>query len=295
MLFDCWLFVIGLCIGSFLNVVIARVPREQSLVHPRSRCPRCGHQLAWYENIPVVSWLALRGRCRSCGQPISPRYVIVELLTGLLFLACRARFGWDWPLVLGLTLIVILIPLTFIDLEHWLLPFVITIPGIFAGILVSIPLGWIRVRDAAIGAAAGFLLFWAMEFIGEKIFKKEALGGGDKFLLALLGAFLTWKALLGVVFLSSLQGALVGGLLLAIRGRAGPAPVEAPEEPKEQPAEAPGQEEEEEDDDDDWEPGPTNMPFGPWLALSGLELLLFGPALSAVLPSLTARMLGAGG
>lgn len=300
-LFDVWLFILGLCIGSFLNVVIARVPHEQSLVKPRSRCPKCQNQLTWYENIPVFSWLFLRGRCRKCGQPISVRYVVVELLTALLFLACRVRFDWSWELVISLTLVTLLIPLTFIDLEHWILPHVITWPGVVVGVLLSIPLGMPRLIDSAIGAAVGFLVFWAMEFIGEKIFKKEALGGGDKFLLALLGAFLTWKPLLGIIFLSSFQGALVGGLMLLIHGRAGPAPSQPPppiasSDPppiEDSPRDPPGGEvPHDEDEEDDWEPGPTNMPFGPWLALSGLEIMFFGPALAGALPDLTARLLG---
>ncbi|MGZ3460517.1 MAG: prepilin peptidase, partial [Archangium sp.] len=109
----------GLLFGSFLNVVIARVPAGESIVRPRSRCPRCGHQLAWYENIPVLSWLALRGRCSSCGQPISWRYPLIELLTAALFLACQRRFGWSPELVSALVLVLVLVPLSFIDLEHW--------------------------------------------------------------------------------------------------------------------------------------------------------------------------------
>ncbi len=272
------LVVYGLLIGSFLNVVIARVPHGQSIVRPRSRCPKCGHQLSWFENIPVFSWLALRGKCRKCRAPISPRYVIVELLTGLLFLACLVRFGWGWELLSAVVLVTLLIPLTFIDLEHWILPFELTIPGIVLGVLLSIPLGKERLVDSAIGVVAGFLAFWLLEIVGRAVFKKEALGGGDKFLLALLGGFLGWQALLGIVFLSSMQGALIGGLLLAIRGRAGPAP--APE-----PTPKPAQKNEEEgDEEDDWVPGPTNIPFGPWLALAGLEILLIGPWLAERLP-----------
>ncbi len=323
--------VMGLLFGSFLNVVIARVPYGQSIVSPRSRCPKCGHQLAWYENIPVLSWLALRGRCSSCSQPISWRYPAIELLTALLFLACQRRFGWSPELVSGLILVLLLVSLSFIDLEHWILPHELTLPGIAAGLALSIPLGLERVRDSAIGAVAAFLIFWGMEWLGEKIFKKEALGGGDKYLLALIGAFLTWKALLGVIFLSSLQGALVGSLMLLIHGRAGPAP--APEEPgvpatgtppdlgtppvgepgvspvpevsaapttgsapesgappEGEPGVAPeqagarGADDEEDDEDDDWVPGPTNIPFGPWLSLAALEVMLIGPWLSTVLP-----------
>ncbi|WP_414641224.1 prepilin peptidase, partial [Archangium sp.] len=196
--------IMGLLFGSFLNVVIARVPYGQSIVSPRSRCPQCGHQLAWYENIPVLSWLGLRGRCSSCGEPISWRYPAIELLTALLFFACQRRFGWSPELVSGLILVLLLVSLSFIDLEHWILPHELTLPGIAAGLALAVPLGLERVRDAAIGAAAAFLIFWGMEWLGEKIFKKEALGGGDKYLLALIGAFLTWKVLLGVIFLSSL-------------------------------------------------------------------------------------------
>ncbi|HSP81911.1 MAG TPA: prepilin peptidase [Myxococcaceae bacterium] len=285
----------GLLFGSFLNVVIARVPYEQSIVTPRSRCPKCGHQLSWYENIPIFSWLALRGRCRSCGEPISWRYPAVELLTAALFMACLSRFGWGPELVLGLVLVLLLVPLTFIDLEHWILPFSLTLPGIAAGLALSVPLGMPRLIDAAMGAAVGFLVFWGMEWLGEKIFKKEALGGGDKYLLALIGAFLTWKALLGIIFLSSLQGAVVGSLLLLIRGRAGPAPAEEPS-PEQAPApvvaqelQPPAQElqppsGEEEEEEDDWVPGPTNIPYGPWLSAAALEVMLLGPWLAGVLP-----------
>ena len=232
------LLIMGLLFGSFLNVVIARVPEGLSIVKPRSRCPRCGHTLAWFENIPLFSWMALRGRCRSCGQPISWRYPLIELLTALLFLACQRRFGWTPELVASLVLVMLLVPLSFIDLEHRILPRELTLPGIAAGVVLSVPLGMTRLRDSVIGALAGYFLFWGMEWLGEKIFKKEALGAGDKDLLALIGAFLTWKALLGVIFLSSLQGAVVGSLLLLTRGRAGPAPV-PPGEPSPVPPEGP--------------------------------------------------------
>lgn len=309
-------FVMGLLFGSFLNVVIARVPYEQSIVHPRSRCPKCGHQLAWYENIPVLSWLALRGRCSACGQPISWRYPAIELLTALLFLACQRRFGWTPELVSALVLVLLLVSLSFIDLEHWILPSNLTGPGIAAGVALSVPMGMERVRDSVIGAVVGYLVFWGMEWLGEKIFKKEALGGGDKHLLALIGAFLTWKALLGVIFLSSLQGAVVGSVMLLLYGRAGPAPepeatpsvpAATPVEPEAtvkepdttvkgsdasatpvgepgpaQPDATPAGEDEEEDD---WVPGPTNIPFGPWLSLAALEVMLLGPWLRGLLPA----------
>lgn len=289
-----WLFAVGLAVGSFLNVVIARVPEGLSIVKPRSRCPKCGHMLPWYENIPLFSWIALRGKCSSCKTPISFRYPAVELLTGLLFLACLRKFDWTFPLVSAVVLVSLLIALTFIDLEHWLLPFALTIPGTIAGILLSIPQGLGALRDSAIGAAVGFFVFWAMEFVGEKIFKKEALGGGDKFLLALLGAFLTWKALLGIIFLSSLQGAVIGILMIAIKGRAHPAPESEAEKPEPEPPAENADEKaaEGDEEEDDWTPGPTNIPFGPWLSLAGLELLLFGPELARLAPGLVGEMLG---
>lgn len=386
-LFTAFLLVLGLCIGSFLNVVIARVPEGLSIVRPGSRCPKCGHVLSWYENIPVLSWLALRARCRSCHAPISARYVLVELLTGLLFLACLRRFGWTYELFPALVLVGLLIPLTFIDLAHWILPFSLTVPGIAAGLVLAVPRGADAVVDATLGAVIGFLAFRLMEYVGWKVFRKEALGGGDKFLVALLGAFLSWRALLGILFLSSLQGAVVGIAMLGLTGRAGPStPPDAepkktpegvappPEVPGVTPHEGadpasarplgdervtlhegvappsvppddaplvgvgatpavPGNTEESEpestmtweftrpgiplwkrvllvpwcllfqpipdapmDDEtgeeEEWVPGPTNIPFGPWLALAGLEVMLLGPWLARVLPMDIAMLLG---
>jgi leader peptidase (prepilin peptidase)/N-methyltransferase len=302
-LFAAGLAILGLLVGSFLNVVIARVPHDLSIVRPRSRCPHCGHSLPWYENIPLLSWLYLRGKCRGCGAPISWRYPVVELLTSLLFIACLRRFGWTWELASALMLVVLLIPLTFIDLEHWLLPFALTIPGIALGLLFSIPQGLERFRDSALGAAAGFFGFLAMERIGRRVFKREALGGGDKYLLALIGAFLTYRALLGVVFLASLQGAVVGSILLALSGRAGPAPP-----PNERGERAPipsppptgadipeGPAPVGHDEEDDWQPGPTNLPYGPWLALGALEVMLLGPWLAELFPWRAVRILVSGG
>src|SRR6185295_15608658 len=228
--FTAWLFVLGCCVGSFLNVVIVRLPAGESIVRPGSRCPKCGHALRWYENVPLVSFLALRGRCSNCKAPISWRYPAVELLVGALYLVAFFRTGPTRELGLALGLVSFLVPLTFIDLEYWELPFELTLPGIAAGIGLSALVSLERVRDAAIGAAVAFAAFWLLEILGEKIFKKEALGGGDKYLLALIGAFLTYRPLLGVVFLASLQGALVGVALLVWRGRAGPAPAGAQEQ-----------------------------------------------------------------
>jgi leader peptidase (prepilin peptidase) / N-methyltransferase len=298
-------FGFGLVVGSFFNVVIARVPAGESIVHPGSRCPHCGHALAWFENVPLFSWLVLGARCRGCRAPISGRYPAVELLTGLLFLACWLRFGLSWSLLRGLLLVGFLVPLTFIDLEHWLLPFELTLPGLAIGILSASLLGVNALRDSVFGAAAGFLFFWGLEAVVRWLLRREGLGAGDKWLVALLGAFLGWQPLFGLVLLSNVQGAVVGSALLLFRGRAGPAPVvpatsraplpglatavgasgapsgvEAKLEPKGPPQE-----------DDDWSPGPTHLPFGPWLALAGLELVLLGPVLDRFLPAPLARVL----
>ncbi|MCP3143994.1 prepilin peptidase [Pyxidicoccus xibeiensis] len=328
--FAAWLFVTGLVVGSFLNVVIARVPLEQSIVRPRSRCPKCGHVLAWYENIPLVSWMALRARCRGCATPISIRYPLVELLTGLLWFACLRRFGWTYELAPALVLVTLLVPLTFIDLDHWILPRSITVSGMFAGLVLAWPRGLDAFWDAVWGLVVGFLAFRLMEYVGWKFFKKEALGAGDKYLVAMLGAFLSWRALLGILLFASLQGAVVGILMLALTGRAGPR-GEATEGPEGSDGEAPAGEEppltmtweftkpglplwqrlllvpvclllqpipdaplDEEGEEEDWVPDRTSIPFGPWLALAGLEVLLLGPWLSRVLPPEIGLMLGAG-
>jgi leader peptidase (prepilin peptidase) / N-methyltransferase len=322
-LFAIWLFLMGASIGSFLNVVIARLPNDESIVRPRSKCPSCQSPIAWYDNVPLISWLMLRGRCRKCGARISFRYFVVELLTGTLFLLALVRFGWAFPLVQALVLISLLIPLVFIDAEHWILPFEITIPGVGVGLLLSLYHGLPGLEQAAIGAGAGFLAFRAMELLGYLAFRKEAMGAGDKFLVALIGAFLSWKALLGIIFLSSLQGAVFGLARIALTGRAGPAPEED-EAPKLGPDGKPLEitpepeptvtweftkpglalwkrallvpwcllmqpipdaiEDEETGEEEEWVPGATNLPFGPWIGLAAIELMLWGPWLAERLP-----------
>jgi leader peptidase (prepilin peptidase)/N-methyltransferase len=284
------LVVLGLVLGSFLNVVIARLPAGQSVAWPGSRCPHCGHAIRWWENVPVVSWLLLRARCSSCKGAISWRYPLVEALTAGLFVACQQRHGWSYPLVPALVMVCLLVPLTFIDLEHWILPHELTWTGIATGVLLAIPVGQDAVVESVLGAVVAFCGFWAMEYVGAWIFKKEALGGGDKFLLALIGAFLGWHVLLGVVLLSSLQGSVVGILMLVVHGRAGPAPVP----PESAAPAAPGSKEQDEAPEDDWVPGPTNIPFGPWLAAAALEMMLLGPWFRAQLPPAFAEVLGAG-
>jgi leader peptidase (prepilin peptidase) / N-methyltransferase len=331
-----WLGLTGLAIGSFLNVVIARVPEGQSIVHPRSKCPRCGHMLPWYENIPVFSWLALRAKCSNCKAPISIQYPMVELITGILYLAAYLRFGWSWQLVGALVFFSLLIPLIVIDAQQWILPFELTLPGIGLGVVLQAPLGSSALFDGFVGALAGFLSFRAFEVLGWLAFRKEAMGAGDKFLVAMVGAFLSWRVLLAVIFLSSLQGAVFGIVRIALTGRAAPPtrppdPIAPPPDPNapppdpnalppapalQPPAEpplptmswaflAPGlsplkrlallpwslflQPIPDEPTDEhglevDWTPGASNLPFGPWIGLAAIEIMLFAPWVAQNLP-----------
>jgi leader peptidase (prepilin peptidase)/N-methyltransferase len=205
---------LGLCIGSFLNVVIHRLPRGASVVTPPSRCPGCSYQLRWSDNIPVLSWLFLKGRCRKCGTPISIRYPIVEILTMLMFLLHWWVFGWTALMGVRVAFATALIALFAIDLEHHLLPNVITLPGIAAGLIVSLvlPPG---ILDAIVGTILGGGVLWA---IGEAYYRysgQEGMGGGDVKMLAMIGAFLGWKLVLVTLVLSSVTGSLIGILVLA--------------------------------------------------------------------------------
>ena len=210
------LAVFGLVIGSFLNVCIHRLPKRKSIVSPPSQCPHCGYVLRWYDNIPVVSYVALGGRCRGCKARISPRYPIVELITMLVFVAHGLVFGLDIMLVPRLLFACALIVLFAIDLEHHLLLDVITLPGIVVGLLFSLmlPPG---ILSAIIGVLVGGGVLW---LIGEAYYRyagEEGMGGGDVKMLAMIGAFLGWKlAVLTLVF-SSLAGSVVGLIVIASR------------------------------------------------------------------------------
>jgi len=209
--------ILGLALGSFLNVVIFRLPRRQSLVWPGSACPTCGQPIRWYDNVPVVGWLVLRGTCRDCGAPISPRYPIVEAATAVAFLACYWAVGPQPLLVPRLLLVASLIALFAIDLEHQLLPDRITLPGIVAGLLFSI---WLPpgLRDAIYGVLLGGGFLWALGEAWSRLRGMEAMGFGDVKMLAMIGAFLGWKLVIVTFVLSSIVGGLfAAGLLLSRR------------------------------------------------------------------------------
>lgn len=208
--------ILGLAVGSFLNVCIHRIPRKASIVQPPSSCPKCGYVLRWTDNVPVVSYAMLGGRCRSCRTPIPIRYPIVEIATMLVFVAHYLVFGLDVILVPRLLFASALIVLFAIDLEHHLLPNVITLPGIVVGLAFSamLPPG---IVDALIGALVGGGVLW---LIGEAYYRysgQEGMGGGDVKMLAMIGAFLGWKLVILTLVLSSFVGALIGGLVLATR------------------------------------------------------------------------------
>jgi leader peptidase (prepilin peptidase)/N-methyltransferase len=256
--------ILGLAIGSFLNVVIHRLPRmlqaqwkaqcaeleggsppqtpRYNLWTPGSHCPSCSRPLRIVHNIPLVSYLALRGRCAFCGSPISVRYPIVEALTALLFAWVAAHFGWSVAGVGGLLLTAVLVALALIDADTTLLPDDLTLPLIWIGLLINLRPTYAPLPQAVIGAVAGYLSLWSVYWIFKLVTGKEGMGYGDFKLLAALGAWLGWKMLLPIILMSSLVGALIGITLIVLARRGREIPI----------------------------------PFGPYLAAAGFLVLLYG-------------------
>ena len=227
-------FALGLCFGSFLNVCIYRLPRGKSVVAPRSACPHCGNLIPLYHNLPVLSWLILRGKCRSCKQPISPRYLVIELLTGLLFLGCYAHFGWTLAALKCDVLGYLLLGLIFTDAETKLLPDAMTLPGLALGIgfsllvpvndlasrimpgmvspVMSSEISWRlwSLADSLLGAAVGASFLYGAAAIYLRARGVEGMGFGDVKLMAMIGAFLGTKLTVLTIFASSLAGSLFG-------------------------------------------------------------------------------------
>lgn len=207
---------LGLAIGSFLNVVIHRLPRRESLVSPGSRCPSCGYALRAADNVPVLSYVFLGGRCRKCRTRISIRYPVVELITGALFVLCYFVFGWTALLAVRLLFVSAMVALFAIDLEHHLLPDVITLPGMAVGLIASafLPPG---LMSALIGTLVGGGVLWA---VGEAYYRysgQEGMGGGDVKMLAMIGAFLGWPQVIVTLIFSSIAGSIIGLLVIAIK------------------------------------------------------------------------------
>ena len=212
-------FVLGACIGSFLNVCIYRMPADESVLHPRSRCPGCGTAIAWYDNVPILSWALLRARCRGCGTPISARYPLVEAATGVLAVVALARFGPE-PLTIALfAFTAALLLITFIDLDHRFIPDEVSLPGIAVGLGVSLLPGGIGIANAALGAILGGGILWLIAWGYETFAGREGMGYGDVKLLAMIGAFLGWQAIPAVIVIASLAGSVAG--LFAMLDRAG--------------------------------------------------------------------------
>ncbi|HEY0487919.1 MAG TPA: A24 family peptidase [Telluria sp.] len=266
----------GLLIGSFLNVVIYRIPKMMqresdnyvasesgkelphtdrfNLMVPRSACPHCGHQITAMENIPVVSWLALRGKCRECKAPISPRYPAIELLTGVLSALMIWKFGSGWTGLATLVFAWALIAMTFIDFDTQLLPDDLTLPLLWLGLLVNLNGMFVPLHEAVIGAAAGYMVLWGIYWLFKLLTGKEGMGYGDFKLLAALGAWLGWTMLPTIILLSSVVGAVVGISLIVFTKHGREKPI----------------------------------PFGPYLAAAGFIALLFGSQVSGFTQGLLA-------
>jgi leader peptidase (prepilin peptidase)/N-methyltransferase len=263
---------VGAVVGSFLNVVIARVPAGESIVRPGSRCPSCRTPIAWHDNVPVLSWLLLRGRCRACKARIAWRYPLVEILAAGAAWVAVSRHGLSLEALVEFALAATLLALAFIDLDTWTLPHVLTLPLLGAGLLLSalqLTHAGSFVQSAA-GAAAGWVAFALVAFLGERLLRKEALGFGDVWLLSAIGAWMGLAPLLPVILLASLQGTVVG-IALIVLGKAQPG-VTGDAVPT-------GGEEE-------WVPPRNAVPFGPFLAAGALQWLWLQGWITRIVPSL---------
>lgn len=201
--------LVGSLFGSFLNVCIVRLPADQSIVTPRSRCPRCGAPIAWYDNVPILSWLLLRGRCRHCRAPISVQYPLIEALVAALWGAAAWYYGLTLDALAAGILGTILVGIAITDARHFLIPDEYTWGGLALGLLLSLRDGLPGLWRAALGAAVGFALLYAIAWAGEKAFKEEAMGGGDIKMMAMVGTFVGWQGVLLTLFGGALLGTLV--------------------------------------------------------------------------------------
>ena len=261
--------VMGLLVGSFLNVVIHRLPKmmerewhancldlqgqpvpdqpKYNLVVPRSTCPHCGHMIGALENIPVVSYLFLRGRCKACKASISARYPLVEAVSGALSLAVAVQYGYSHLTLFALIFVFALIALTFIDFDTQLLPDDITLPLLWLGLLLNLNNGFTDITSAVVGAMAGYLVLWAVYWLFKLVTGKEGMGYGDFKLLAAIGAWFGWQLLPAVILLSSVVGSVIGIALILFKGKT----------------------------------RQTAIPFGPFLALGGIAALFYGQVLAS--------------
>lgn len=223
--FYMWTGIFGAVLGSFGNVLIWRLPREQSIIKPGSHCPKCNTAIRVFDNIPIISYLVLRGRCRHCNVKISVRYPLVELASALLFVCAAIAFGWTLAtLFYGLFLIALLV-LTIIDIEHWLLPFAIMIPMTVLGVLGAAVRATLPFGQALIGSALGLLFFFGVMHVGRWILKRDAMGGGDVVFGMMAGMYLGAPKTILMIFLASLLGALVSVPFLLMKRKRGRDPI----------------------------------------------------------------------
>lgn len=208
------IFLIGLIIGSFSNVCIYRIPRNESLIKPGSHCPQCNKPIPFYDNIPLISYLFLKGKCRYCGKPIHPQYPIVELATGLFYLALYLFYGLQPITIVYMFLCSVLIIISFIDLKERIIPDVLSVPLIIVGFILSFFLRNLSTIDSLLGILAGGGSLLIIAVFGTYLFKKEAMGGGDVKLAAMLGAFLGWQLILLSLFLGFFLGAFIGVIVM---------------------------------------------------------------------------------
>lgn len=239
---EIFVFIFGLCVGSFLNVCIYRLPASESIAHPRSRCMDCNSMIAFYDNIPLFSYLWLKGRCRHCGVKIGLRYPTVELLGGLFALATFLKFGLGPEALIYYAFIACLLVVTFIDLDHRIIPDVITLPGIPIFFAASFALPDMTFKASLIGILAGGGSLYLVAWVYRLLTKKEGMGGGDIKLLAMMGALLGLKGVIFTIFLSSLVGTL-SGLAVMLQSRKGMK---------------------------------LAVPFGPFLSLGGITYIFLG-------------------
>ena len=260
--------ILGLMIGSFLNVVIHRLPKmmerewhnnclelqgkevpeqpKYSIVTPRSACPSCGHQITAMENIPIASYMMLGGKCKGCKAKISARYPLVEAITGALLGAVAYKYGYSYTTLFAWIFTLALIALTFIDFDTQLLPDDITLPLLWLGLLFNLNSGFSDLKSAVIGAILGYLILWSVYWLFKLVTGKEGMGYGDFKLLAAIGAWFGWQIIPAVILLSSVVGAVMGIALIAFKGKG----------------------------------RNTAIPFGPFLALGGIAALFFGQQLA---------------
>jgi leader peptidase (prepilin peptidase)/N-methyltransferase len=204
-----WAAVVGAAIGSFLNVCIYRLPLNQSLLRPPSTCPACGRRIPWHDNLPIIGWLLLRGRCRQCRAPISVQYPLVEAAIAVIWAVAVWRFGFGWHAITAAVFVTLLVGIAVTDARHYIIPDEFTWGGFALGLALALARGWPGLMQAALGAAAGFALLYAIAWAGERAFRKEAMGGGDIKMMAMVGAFVGWKGVLLTVFLGALLGTLI--------------------------------------------------------------------------------------